>query len=141
MKGLLRLLREHEWAVEADLQRFFGLDYRDRWRLDERGRPRLTLRRIAVLLLRHPPLEGAVAWLINDQRTPWRREHHQLDDLRLLIWSVFAEKGAKPPIDPDRPTGQRKGRDRNDPERLRKLADARRRAAERRRLIAAGEIT
>jgi hypothetical protein len=71
MRGLLRLLREHADAVEADLSRFHQIDYRDRWRFDEHGR-RLTLRMIAVRV-RHLPADSATAmalggsgWTVGD---------------------------------------------------------------------------
>jgi hypothetical protein len=126
--------------VEADLQRFYGIDYRDRWLPDRRRR--LTLRRIAVLVLRHPPLDGAVARVLNDDRVPWRLEHHLLDDIRLVIEAVNTDpKKHKPKPAPDRPDGKAAKPRRDSPERRRKLAAARLRARERRRAKAAGELT
>jgi len=101
----------------------------------------LTLRRIAVLILRHPPLDGNVARILNDGKAVWRLEHHQLDDLRLVIESVMTDpKKHTPKPNPDRPGVARNRRKRITPERRRKLADARRRARERRARKEAGEL-
>jgi len=126
--------------VEADLQRFYGIDYRDRWHPDRRRR--LTLRRIAVLILRHPPVDGNVARALNGGRSVWRLEHHQLDDLRMVIEAVMTDrKKHKPRPNPDRPDGKAAARRKRDtPQRRRKLADARRRARERRARKEAGEL-
>lgn len=55
MSGFLRLLREHEEAVEADLARYYHVDYRDRWRRDAAGRRLLTLRMIRARVKYLPP--------------------------------------------------------------------------------------
>jgi hypothetical protein len=49
--------------VEADLARYYHLDLRDRWRLDDSGCRRLTLRMIAVRV-RHLPLDAATAMVL-----------------------------------------------------------------------------
>jgi hypothetical protein len=66
----------------------------------------------------------------------WSLEAHLLDDIR-MVWTGTKDKPAKP--HPARPTGKR--RRAVTPDRRRKLAEARRRAHERRRAIEAGEIT
>lgn len=53
MIGLLRLLRAHAGAVEADLLRFYGVDLLDFWR------GRLSPRRLAVLVRGIPAGQGA----------------------------------------------------------------------------------
>jgi hypothetical protein len=132
-------VREHPGAVEADLQRFYGVDYRDRWHPDRRYR--LTLRRIYVLVAKYPPLDGNVARILNDGQTPWRLEHHLLDDIRIVIEAVMTDKKHTPKPAANRPTGRAAERRRRDsPERRRKLTDARRRARERARAKAAGEL-
>ena len=67
----------------------------------------------------------------------WPLEAHLLDDLR-MVWTGSKDKPAKP--HPSRPVGQKRRRV-DSPERRRKLADARRRAHQRRLAIEAGEIT
>ena len=47
--GWLPLIREHEELVEADFQRFYHIDYRDRYRPGG-GLSRLTLRRLLALV-------------------------------------------------------------------------------------------
>lgn len=104
--------------MEADLQRFYGIDYRDRWRGG------LTLRRLKVLLS-NLPRESVL-------RGGWSMADHLIDDLRMVLTSTKAQK-AKPHA--DRPKGKQK---QLNPVRL---AAGRRRRAERQRQIAAGEIT
>ncbi len=124
--------------MEADLQQFYGIDYRDRWHPDPRQR--LTLRRLCMLILRHPPLDGWVVRKIRDGRSFWHLANHQLDDLRLTMESLMTDpKKHRPKPDPDRPTGQaERRRKRNTPERQRKLADARARSRARRAARQAG---
>lgn len=76
--------------MEADLARWYHIDYRDRWRYDESGRPLLPLRRLKVLV-EHLPSESAVAavsgtkgWgttelLLSDLLKAWTDEHHPND--------------------------------------------------------------
>ncbi len=117
--------------MEADLQRFYGIDYRDRWHADPRQR--LTLRRLCVLILRNPPPEGWVARRLLGGSV-WTLTNHQLDDLRLTLEALLTDsKKHKPKPDPNRPTGASERRlKRNTPERQRKLADARARSRARR---------
>jgi hypothetical protein len=65
--GLPKLLaRLAQWPdhIESDLDRFWGIDCRDRWRFDKRGRRRLTLRQIHARLS-HPPRESRLAIALN----------------------------------------------------------------------------
>lgn len=110
--------------MEADLQRFYGIDYRDRWRGD------LTLRRIFVLV-KHLPPESAVGYVARDGKPHWSLEAILLDTLRMALTGT-KERPAKP--HPLRPTGPSRRQD--SPERRRKLAAARRRARERRARMA-----
>lgn len=48
------MLRDHTDAVEADLQRFYGVDLGDLWR------GRLSVRRLSVLIAHLPP--GSAVW-------------------------------------------------------------------------------
>src|SRR5690606_39867100 len=77
---------------------------------------------------------------LNGGRSVWRLEHHQLDDLRMVIEAVMTDrKKHKPRPNPDRPDGKAAARRKRDtPQRRRKLADARRRARERRARKEAG---
>jgi hypothetical protein len=56
---LLAVLETWPTAVESDLSRFWGIDYRDRWRFTE-GRRRLTLRQIHARIS-HLPADSALA--------------------------------------------------------------------------------
>lgn len=122
--------------MEADLQRFYAVDYRDRWRGD------LTLRRLWVLI-RHLPPESAVAALRRDGKPHWGPEAHLLDGVRMAVESLrntMAGKNRTVKPHPMRPRPTAKPRH-HTPQRRRQLAAARRRAQARRRAIGAGEIT
>lgn len=126
MRALLALPRLHERALEGDLQRHHGVDLRDRWRRDERGVRRLTLRRLAVLVHSLPPdslTARAVGW---DGFTT-------TDVLLMDLWAV--QTGKAHPARP-KPSATRV----QDAERAEKVRAAKRRAAQRRQAIAAGEI-
>ena len=56
---LIAVLELWPTAVESDLARFWGIDYRDRWRFTE-GRRRLTLRQIHARIS-HLPADSALA--------------------------------------------------------------------------------
>jgi hypothetical protein len=130
MSGLYALLRDHADAVEADLARYYHVDYRDRWAAE---RP-LTLRRIAVLL-RYLPA-GAATYDVLDIAV-WARTDHLLDDVRRTLRGMMGEKDPKPYPGRFAAAGSMPV----SPERQRRLNAARRRARERRRLIADGTIT
>lgn len=115
--------------MEADLQRFYGIDLRDLWRGD------LTLRRVAVLL-RHVPREAAIVDAIGQQWVTWTLADHLLDDIRRQLRVLGGDTEPKPypgrfPLAGERPRTA---------EQNRRIAAARRRAIERRARIAAGEI-
>lgn len=57
---LLAVLETWPTAVESDLARFWHVDYRDRWRFDEDGRRKLTLRQINARIS-HLPADSALA--------------------------------------------------------------------------------
>lgn len=123
--GLLRLLREHEDAVEADLSQYHHIDYRDRWRFDEAGTRRLTLRRI-VVLLRHLPADSATMRALG--RPGLRFEHYLLADLFTAMTGRPHPAILKPePV--------------VDPKREKKLRDATERMRARRDALNAGQIT
>lgn len=119
MISLLRLLRDHADAVEADLSRFYHLDYRDRWRFDPEGRRRLTLRMIAVRV-RHLPLDSATAMVLGGDGFT------ATDYLLMDVFHALAGKAH-----PAREESAKKQR-RDDPSREKKLMAARRRAHARR---------
>lgn len=82
--------------MEADLRQFFGVDYRDRWRHDDDGLPRLTLRQIAVYVFRRPVPGGAVEEaLVGFNPVP--RLEVLVDELRRNYIAVHSKKGAHPP--------------------------------------------
>jgi hypothetical protein len=57
---LLAVLAHWPEAVESDLNRFWGLDYRDRWRFDADGSRKLTMRQIHTRIT-HLPADSALA--------------------------------------------------------------------------------
>ena len=119
------MLREHADAVEADLARFYQIDYRDRWRFDADGRRRLTLRRIGVLV-RHLPVDSSTAMATGSPG--WTLTE------RLLADVFHATAGEPHPGLPESATQV-------DPSRAKAIRAAKARAAERKRAIEAGEIT
>lgn len=122
---MLRLLREHSDAVEADLSRYHQIDYRDRWRFDADGHRRLTLRMILVRV-RHLPSDAATTLALGG--SGWTQTNHLLAD-------VFHATAGKPH------PGLPKAIKGSDPKRDKALRAARARARERQRAIDAGEIT
>lgn len=108
--------------MEADLQRFYNIDYRDRWR------GALTLRRIFALVRNLPP-EAAVRGIERNGEAYWSLEAHLLDDLRRNIVGLLGGKNAGDALKPhpNRP----KYEPVKTPEQRRKLADARKRVRER----------
>lgn len=136
MIELLRLLREHEELVEADLLRFYQVDYLDRWRFDGEGRRLLTLRRIWVLI-KALPEESRLAQMVHGPIvTRWDVADHLLDDLRMTVERLGGVK--KPQRHPSRPKPKKVRNVSRD--RRRKVADGRRRLRERRRKIEEGVI-
>lgn len=109
--------------MEADLRRFYSVDYRDRWRGG------LTLRQLSNLV-QHLPPESATAALAREGLPYWSIEAHLLDDLRMV--EVGTKKNPAKPH-PLRP----KPRRRNDPT---KVAAHRRRTKARRDRIKRGEL-
>ncbi len=62
---LLTVIEKWPGKVESDLNRFWNIDYRDRWRFDDTGQRRLTLRRIYARLS-NLPADSALAIAMND---------------------------------------------------------------------------
>lgn len=121
--------------MEADLARFYGADYRDRWRVDADGCVKLTLRMILVRV-QHLPLDAVSVRLLNDNKVPWSRTEHLLDELRRRLDALGGDKRPKP--DPDRLPPKEEPK--LDPVRVRKRNEALARLRERTRLIETGEI-
>jgi hypothetical protein len=113
--------------LEADLQRYYQVDLRDRWRFDEHGCRRLTLRRLGALVAGLPP-ESRVARAVGGDG---------LTTDHILLMDVFHASANKPhPARPSGTSGTHQGL-----ERQQRLRAAKRRRAARQRAIAAGEIT
>jgi hypothetical protein len=74
---LLAVLETWPTAVESDLHRFWGVDYRDRWRFDADNRRLLTLRQIYARIS-HLPADSALA-IVMGRRSP----------IELLTMDVF----------------------------------------------------
>lgn len=96
---LLALVDHMAEAVEADLARFWGVDYRDRWRFDADGRRRLTLRQIHARLS-HLPADSAVAIAMN-RRSP----------MELLLMDLYEPLAGRP--HPARPLSPEQAAERN----------------------------
>lgn len=123
------MLREHPDTVEADLQRFYTVDIRDRHIRNDAGVVWLPLRRLWVLISSLPAHAATAAELRT--QSVWSIEAHLLDDLR-MVWTGSKDKPAKPHPDRPRPKPMT-----SDPK---KLAAARRRRDARRKAIESGEI-
>lgn len=74
--------------------------------------------------------------VLRDGQAHWSLEAHLLDDLRVALTSTEKQRAKIHPARP-KPTGKRKP---DSPERRSKLADARRRARQRRARREAGEL-
>lgn len=111
--------------MESDLQRYFHVDYRDRWRFDDSGRRRLTLRRLSVLLRHLPP---AASTVLATGGSGWTLTDYLLADL-------FHATAHVP--HPSRPKPEKSV----SPERAKSVAAFHKRAAERQRQLDAGGIT
>lgn len=126
---LLRLLRDHPDAVEADLSRYHHLDLRDYWtRRTRKGRRVLSFRMLSVRV-RHLPLDSATGQInLGDL---WINNRTEL--LLVEIWESLTghRHHLRPPETPKAES----------PDRQKKLAAARKRAQERRAAIERGEIT
>lgn len=111
-----------------------GVDYRDRWRVDPvTGRPVLTLRRIAVLTLRHIPDHSPLMeeWL---GYRPVTRLEGMVDDVRRAVQMTAGAKD--PQMHPDRERALAASRER---ERIERERIVRERLEKRRRELAAME--
>lgn len=117
--------------MEADLARYYQTDIRDRWRTDEHGRPRLTLRMIAVRI-RHLPPDSATATALNDGEQVWARR----DVLTADLYNALT--GKEHPLLAD---ARRSAEKKPDSAWSRAIAAAKARINERKRKIEAGEIT
>jgi hypothetical protein len=122
---LLRLLNEHSDAVEADLSRYHGLDYRDRWRFDAEGRRVLTLRMISARV-KHLPADSATSHALGG--SGWRVGDY-------LLAHLFQATCGEP--HPALPESQIVA----DPAREKRRLAGVARAHERQRAIDSGEIT
>lgn len=78
---MLSLIEEHEAQIESDLGRFWGLDYRDRWRFDADGLRRLTLRMIYTRMSSLPATSAVAVALNGGKALPARVE--------LLVMDLF----------------------------------------------------
>ncbi|MCV7358478.1 hypothetical protein [Mycolicibacterium fluoranthenivorans] len=84
---LLNLIDEWPGKVESDLNRFWHIDYRDRWRFTRRGQRKLTLRQIHERLS-NLPVDSALAIAINNGRL-----HYTNTDLLLMdLFELWAKR-------------------------------------------------
>ena len=81
--SLHELLNEHGEAIEADLQRTYGVDLRDV------GTPDLTWRRLRVLI-QHLPADSALSRSVHGDAVEWGASEHLLanifDAISALVW-------------------------------------------------------
>ena len=117
--------------MEADLARWYHIDYGDRWR------GRLSLRRLRVLVW-HLPAESALHAKLRDSAQVWGVAEHLLDDIRMSVQALTSKKRPKP--HPQRPRPGARLR-KTDPARERKLAQARARARARRNALEKGPVS
>ncbi len=88
---LLNLIDEWPGKVESDLNRFWHIDYRDRWRFTRRGQRKLTLRQIHERLS-NLPVDSALAIAINNGRL-----HYTNTDLLLMdLFELWPSAGTRP---------------------------------------------
>ena len=71
--------------MEGDLRRYHGIRYSDRWRFDENGSRRLTLREIWVLM-QDLPGDSRVVKHLNGGRPRWDDETFLIADL-IHVWT------------------------------------------------------
>ncbi|SCX05997.1 hypothetical protein [Mycolicibacterium fluoranthenivorans] len=84
---LLNLIDQWPGKVESDLNRFWHIDYRDRWRFTRRGQRKLTLRQIHERLS-NLPVDSALAIAMNNGRL-----HYSNTDLVLMdLFELFAKR-------------------------------------------------
>lgn len=98
--ALRRLLREYGGAVEADLQRYYGLP------LSALGSPALTYRRLRVLLA-HLPADSATTRALHPGHAGWDLHAHLLAHLADLAaganWQRAGDRRAPRPRPYPRP--------------------------------------
>jgi hypothetical protein len=114
---LLIMLEKFRTAIDSDLEQFWHLDYRDRFRFDVDGRRRLTLRKIHDRILLHLPAESATA-IAMGTRTP----------VQLLLMDLY--EGITRTAHPSRPLTADQRRERQDAKKKTKdehIADYKRR--------------
>lgn len=119
LMGAAPLVAAHPLEIEQDLQRFYHVDYRDRWR-DEGGASRLTYRRLLSLLDGLPP-ESAFRCAVMEMPPVSRLEWRLVE-----IWEAWVGK-AHAVRDPKKQQRERKEAAERDQEFQRQRAAARKR--------------
>lgn len=66
--------------MESDLSRYHGIDYRDRWRFDENGCRRLTIRMIGVRIVHGMPADSALNTKLRGGEPHWTLTDHLIAD-------------------------------------------------------------
>lgn len=122
--GLVALLSEHGEAIEADLQRYYGLA------LGDVTTGRLSWRRLRVLVAQLPP-DSALARALNGPAADWAPTEYLLAHVvDLLAWSNYQRahgKGRRPrPVarPGSAPTKRRHGRTNRSPQEAARLLAA-----------------
>lgn len=116
--SLVWLLTEHGEALEADFQRYYGLDLLDLWR------GRLSARKASVLARQLP--YGAQTWISCGFDNAWSAETHLtaslFDAVNVGNWQRAGDKHAKRPTPVQRPSGARESAEQADRHQIRAQA-------------------
>ncbi|SUA72655.1 Uncharacterised protein [Nocardia otitidiscaviarum] len=84
---MLALLHRYADAIERDLARIYGIRYSDRWRFDQDGTRRLTLREIWIRI-QELPHDSSLVRATNQGRARWSTTDYLLADL----WQAWTGK-------------------------------------------------
>ena len=132
---LLMLLQRYEWAIEADLALHGHRRYSDRWRFDEFGCRRLTLREIWNCLRGIPPGKSVLATALNGGRPV-------LDQTEILLADLWTAMTGQ--LHPQHPAAiaaaaaEEAKQERREQKRLERVAAKRLREAQQRGEVIAG---
>lgn len=83
--------------MESDLRRFYGVRYSDRWRFDEDGTRRLTLREIWVYI-QDLPNDSRIVKHMNKGRPRWNDETFLIADL-IQVWTGKPHPARPKPVE------------------------------------------
>jgi hypothetical protein len=148
--GLVRLVREHGGAVEADLRQYYGVRLRDLFIRDSAGRRKMTWREFGAYV-RQLPADARTRLAVGDMDGIWGLQEHLtavvIDELRMRTGSAptMASPRGSSRRTPSRSLAREQaarasGPPGTVPQRQEARQRALRRAADRRQGIASGHI-